>query len=95
MRFLYFFMARDGPPVPLGTPVACQCQEFLLEFRDRAGADFGWGSKTDKKESGAAQVGLSSSSLPAAGALGSWPALGGKPAISTTLHTKMGAIGMR
>ena len=36
-----------------------------------------------------------SSPLPAAGALGSWPALGGKPAISTTLHTKMGAIGMR
>ena len=36
-----------------------------------------------------------SSPLPAAGALGSWPALGRKPAISTTLDTKMGAIGMR
>ena len=36
-----------------------------------------------------------SSALPAAGALGSWPALGRKPAISTALVTKMGAIGMR
>ena len=29
--------------------------------------------------------------LPAAGALGSWPALGRKPAISTTLDTKNGS----
>ena len=35
-----------------------------------------------------------SSPLPAAGALGSWPALGRKPAISTALVTKMEAIGM-
>ena len=35
-----------------------------------------------------------SSPLPAAGALGSWPALGQKPAISTSLGTKMEAIGM-
>ena len=35
-----------------------------------------------------------SSALPAAGALGSWPALGRKPAISMRLGTKMEAIGM-
>ena len=35
-----------------------------------------------------------SPALPAAGALGSWPALGRKPAISTALGTKMEAIGM-
>ena len=36
-----------------------------------------------------------SSRLPAAGALGSWAALGRKPAISATLGMEMGAIGMR
>merc|ERR1711903_276988 len=32
---------RRAPGTPGYPPVACQCQEFLLEFRDRAGADFG------------------------------------------------------